>query len=206
MDMMTERQFLEQLTGERWTGLRFLEIVPAGTRQFARLCEAVHQSFTRDITITCRTMECPGALRSLGLGRHHEQMASQMSEKTGMPLQRAEDLLAATPILKQNARAIAMGTTDQPDVLIGYLRPEAAMKLLRCWQQATGQRLSTSLSAFTAVCASLVAAEQDDQPVFSFGCPDSRQYGGIGPNRLVAALSRKATSQMMQEIEDHANV
>jgi len=203
---MTERQFLEHLTGERWTGLKFIETVPAGTQRFARLCEAVHQSFSRDITITCGTMECPGALRSLGLGRHDEQMASQMSEKTGMPLQRAEDLLAATPILERNARAIAMGATDQPDVLIGYLRPEAAMKLLRGWQQRTGRRLATDLSAFTAVCATLVGAEQDDQPVFSFGCPDSRQYGGIGPDRLVAALSRKATSQMMQEIEDHANV
>ena len=80
------------------------------------------------------------------------------------------------------------------------------MKLLRCWQQVTGRRLSTDLSAFTAVCASLVAAEQDDQPVFSFGCPDSREHGGIGPDRLVAALSRDTASQMMQEIEDHANV
>ena len=203
---MTERQFLEQLTGERWTGLKFIEAVPAGTQRFARLCEAVHQSFGSDITIACGTMECPGALRSLGLGRPDEQMALQMSEKTGMPMQRAKALLSASPILKRNVRSIELGNADRPDILLSYLQPEAAMKLLRCWQQMTGRRLSTDLSAFTAVCASLVAAEQDDQPVFSFGCPDSREYGGIGPDRLVAALSRDTASQMMQEIEDHANV
>jgi len=84
--------------------------------------------------------------------------------------------------------------------------PDAAMRLLRCWQQMMGRRLATRLSGFTAVCASLVAAHQEGQLVFSFGCPDSRRYGGIGPDRLVAALPREVASQMMQEIEDHANV
>lgn len=203
---MTERQFLEHLTGERWTGVKFLETVPSGTKPFVRLCEAVHRSFDENVVVACAAMECPGALRSLGLGRHDEQMAWQMSETTGMPVERALGLLAATPILARDVRAIELGTTYPPDVLVAYLRPETAMKLLRCWQQATGQRLCTSLSAFTALCASLVMADHDDQPVFSFGCPDSRKYGGIGPDRLVAALSRKAMLQMMQEIEDHAHI
>ncbi len=203
---MTERQFLEQLTGERWTGVGFLEACPSNTRPSARLCEAVHSSFTGDLTIVCGRLECPGALRSLGLGRHDEQMAWQISEKTGIPVERARALLSAGPILTRDVRAIQLGAMDQPDVLMAYLRPEAAMKLLRFWQQVTGRRLSTELSTFTAVCASLVAAEQDGQPVFSFGCPDSREHGGIGADRLVAALSRKSASQMMQEIENHAHI
>ena len=203
---MTERQFLEHLTGERWTGVKFLETVPSGAKPFVRLCEAVHCSFNENLTLLCGSMECPGALRSLGLGQHDEQMARQMSEKTGMPLERAQGLLAASPILARNVRAVELGAIDRPDVLMGYLRPEAAMKLLRHWQQITGRRLATELSSFTAVCTSLVAAHQDKQPVFSFGCPDSRKYGGIGSDRLVAALPREVVSQMMQEIEDHANV
>jgi uncharacterized protein (DUF169 family) len=203
---MTERQFLEHLTGQRWTGVRFLETSPSGAKPFARLCEAVHCSFKENLTLSCGTMECAGALRSLGLGRHDEQMAWQMSEKTGMPLERAKGLLAATPILTANVRAVELGATDRPDVLMGYLRPEAAMKLLRHWQQITGRRLATELSSFTAVCTSLVAAHQEKRPVFSFGCPDSRKYGGIGPDRLVAALPREVVSQMMQESEDYAHI
>ena len=203
---MTERQFLEHLTGERWTGVRFLETAPSSAKPFARLCEAVHCSFKENFTLLCGSIECLGALRSLGLGRHDEQMAWQMSEKTGMPLERAKGLLAATPILTRNVRAVELGATDRPDVLMGYLRPEAAMKLLRHWQQMTGRRLATELSAITAVCASLVAAYQDGLPVFSFGCPDSREHGGIGPDRLIAALPQEVVSEMMQEIEDHANV
>jgi len=203
---MTERQFLEHLTGERWTGVKFLETIPPGAKPFGRLCEAVHHSFNENLTVTSTALECPGALRSLGLGRHDEQMAWQMSEKTGMPLERANGLLAATPILTRNVRAIELGATDCPDVLMGYLRPEAAMKLLRHWQQLSGQRLATELSSFTAVCTSLVAACQESPVVFSFGCPDSRQYGGIGPDRLVAALPREVVSQMMQESEDYAHI
>jgi uncharacterized protein (DUF169 family) len=203
---MNERQFLEKLTGQRWTGVRFLELPLPDAKPFARLCEAVRCSFRNDLTVACGALECLGALRSVGLGRHDEQMARQISEKTGMSLERAQGLLAATPILTRSFKTIQLGATDHPDVLMAYLRPEAAMKLLRRWQQTTGQRLATELSAFTAVCASLVAAYQEGQLVFSFGCPDSREYGGIGPDRLVAALPRGVVSQMMQEVEDHANV
>lgn len=203
---MTERHFLEHLTGERWTGVRFLETALPEAKHFARLCEAVRCSFQENLTVACGSLECFGALRTLGLGRHDDQMAWQMSEKTGMPLEHARSLLAATPILTSNVRTVELGATDHPDVFVAYLRPEAAMKLLRRWQQITGRRLSAELSAFTAVCASLVTAHHEGRPVFSFGCPDSRQYGGIGPDRLVAALPREVVSQMMQEIEDHANV
>jgi len=203
---MTERHFLEHLTQERWTGVRFLETTLPEAKRFPRLCEAVRCSFQEDLAVACGSLECFGALRTLGLGRYDDQMAWQMAEKTGMPLERAKGLLAATPILTGNVRTVELNAAERPDVLVAYLRPEAAMKLLRRWQQMTGRRLSADLSAFTAVCASLVAAYQDGRPVFSFGCPDSRQYGGIGPDRLVAALPREIVSQMMQEVEDHANV
>lgn len=203
---MTAYQFLERLTGERWTGVRLLETAPRGARSFARLCEAVQHSFKESLIVACGTMECLGALRSLGLGRHDEKMAQQISEKTGMPPERAKALLAATSVLKRDVRAAELGAIDSPDVLMGYLRPAAAMKLLRHWQQMTGRRLSTELSAFTALCASLVAAYQDGQPVFSFGCPDSREHGGIGPDRLIAAMPAGLVSQMMEEVKDHANV
>jgi uncharacterized protein (DUF169 family) len=183
-----------------------LETALPEAKHFARLCEAVRCSFQENLTVACGSLECFGALRTLGLGRHDDEMAWQMSEKTGMSLERAKGLLAATPILTGNVRAVELGATDHPDVFVAYLRPEAAMKLLRRWQQITGRRLSAELSAFTAVCASLVTAHHEGRPVFSFGCPDSRQYGGIGPDRLVAALPREVVSQMMQEIEDHANV
>lgn len=33
-----------------------------------------------------------------------------------------------------------------------------------------------------------------------------RQYGAIGPDRLVDAVPRELVSHMMQETQDHANV
>jgi len=203
---VTELEFLENLTQERWTALKFLATAPSPSRSEPRLCQAVCRSFDGPFTLACDRMECPGALRSLGLGQHDEQMARQMSEKTGMPPERARRLLAATPRLRQPARAVQMGRMERPDVLIAYLRPEAAMRLLRRWQLMTGDRLFSDLSAFTALCASLVTAHQEGRLVFSFGCPDSREYGGIGPDRLIAALPRGLAAQLMREGSEHANL
>ncbi len=203
---MAERQFLEQLTDSRWTGIRFLEHSSPDAKPCARLCDAVRLSFRENLTVPCETVECLGALRSLGLGHHDQLMAQQVSEKNGMPPQRAQELLNATPVLRGKVRAVELGTVDQPDVFMAYLKPEAAMHLLRRWQRGTGQRLATELSAFTAVCASLVAAYQEGPVIFSFGCPDSRRFGGIEADRLVAALARGAVRRMMQESETHANV
>jgi uncharacterized protein (DUF169 family) len=127
-------------------------------------------------------------------------MAVQISEKTGMSIAHANRLLAETPRLKGVARTVCLGNINKPDVFVTYLRPEAAMKLLRRWQQMTGKRLATELSAFTAVCTSLVVAYQEGQPAFSFGCPDSREYGGIRPELMIAAIPA-LTARKLQERE-----
>lgn len=76
-----------------------------------------------------------------------------------------------------------------PDVLVTYVRPEAAMRLVRAWETATGHSLHADISSIMAVCGNAVVKAYTSQSIsISFGCPDSRQYGGIQPEEMVLAV------------------
>lgn len=186
--MMNEREYLEYLTGDRWTGIRFVAAPQEKIQPFSLLCEAVSCSFERDIVMDAADVTCPGACHCLGLERDEERMAHRMSERAGITAGHAVRIIGGTPRLETGIAALALGRIDHPDVLVSFLTPKAAMCVLRRWQRFSGTRLTTSFSAFAALCAALAAAHTGNEPVFSFGCPDSRAYGGITDDRLIAAM------------------
>ncbi len=203
---MTEFTFLEKLTDEKWTGLRFCLSPSTGTAtKCIRLCEAISRSFQENLQLSCKDLECAGALRCLGLLRNETQMALKMSERTGIPIERVTRIIDETPRFETPTTGIELGKIECPDILLAYLKPCGAMKLLRQWQQMTGQRLELKLSAFTSVCTAVVLSAgsenngQSGSLTFSFGCPDSREYGGVPEDRLIAALPLGLVKKLMQE-------
>jgi uncharacterized protein (DUF169 family) len=207
--MMTLYESLLELTGERWTGVRLYgepTLCAQNPKYFARLCEAIGQSFESALTVNPRDFDCRGALRTFGLNTDDEDMAQQMACRAAMPIGQARQIIRATPSVKEKVHAIEMGCIEKPDIVISYLTPGAAMRLLRRWQQSTGRRLETHLSAFTAVCAAVAGAFNTGQLVFSFGCPDSRDYGGIAANQLIAAMPVNLAEELMQEEAEHAHI
>jgi len=133
-------------------------------------------------------------------------MAREMAQRVPMATKNAKRVIRTTPRLHQPARFIIIGHIEKPDVLVSFLSPEAAMRLLRRWQQHFGCRLKTDLSASTAVCAAIAQAYIHDELVFSLGCPDSRDYGGITAHQLIAALPASLAARLMRELPRHGNV
>lgn len=190
---MNRLRALEEKTGGCWTGIKFHhDEVPKGTRSGRpmRFCEAVAESRTRPIILTPEVVECPGARRSFGWTTEGDNaLAAAMAAKADIPPDVAMGLIAGIPILKAVPVAITVGTYDEPDVAISYAQSQAAMNLLRCWQAVSGKALAAEISSVMAVCGSVVArAHLTGQLCLSFGCPDSRQYGVIGRDRLVVGL------------------
>jgi uncharacterized protein (DUF169 family) len=136
----------------------------------------------------------------LGQCVNDEQLATHITEETGIELQRIRQIIAGSPRMNPPMTAIELGKIGDPEICIGYLRPESAMRLLRQWQQLSGMRFNTVLSTFMAVCSAVVTSYIDHKLVFSLGCPESRQRGGIPPDRLVAALPCSLVTKMMQEV------
>jgi uncharacterized protein (DUF169 family) len=63
------------------------------------------------------------------------------------------------------------------------------MRFLNVYQRVFGEKLKVELSGFAAVCGNVaVKAYVDKKVSLSFGCEDSRQYGGISRDRLIVGI------------------
>lgn len=185
---------LEQVTGTQWIGVKFLKCLSM-SRDCARwgalrFCEAVHQAGHACIELSPEIIRCEGAKRAFGwIKNNDEALALHLSEKAGMEGVRARELVRQVPVLGYSYAGIRVGACANPDVLVTYARPEAAMRLIRLWETATGHSLRVEVSSIMAVCGNAVAKAYMSQSIsISFGCPDSRQYGGIRPEEMVIAI------------------
>lgn len=197
---LTDR--LQSGFGGIWTGVTFRdEPVPtaAQAKHDMRLCEAVARSFLKPIVLAAHQIGCPGARWALGLAPDDHTLARQMSQKAGLPFDTLYKVLAETPRLEPTAAAVSFGVTDDvPNVVVGYLQPKEAMTLLRQWHVRHGRLPTVPLSSFLAICAWVVVrALILDELCVSFGCFDSRQFGGIGSDTLVVGMPSVRAEQLV---------
>ena len=154
-------------------------------------CEAVLASSTGPFALTKALINCPGAQRSFGWLRNgNAAIVDKLTGHGGFDPQGAEVLVNNTPVIeKEEFMAITVGTYDKPDILLSYLQPENAMRFVRQWQNIRHENLDFSVSSIMAVCGSVaVGAYTTGRVCCSFGCPESRNYGGIGRDRLVIGV------------------
>lgn len=198
---MNRLRALEGKIGGCWTGVKFrCGGVTEGMRpkQAMRFCEAVAESRTRPIMLTPEVVECPGARRSFGWATHgDEALAVAMAEKAGISPDVAKSLICAIPSLRTVPASVTVGADHEPDVALSFAQPAAAMNLVRRWQALSGKTLLVEVSSVMAVCGSVaVRARLTGQLCLSFGCPDSRRYGAIRRDRLVAGLPMSVAEKL----------
>jgi len=185
---------LEQVTDTQWIGVKFLKCLSASRdgppRGVLRFCEAVRQVGQARIDLSPEMIRCEGAKRAFGWMKNKDEgLVLHLSEKTGIKSDRAQELVRQVPVLGYSYSGIRVGNCANPDVLVTYARPEAAMRLVRLWETATGHSLRVDISSIMAVCGNAVVRAYMSQSIsISFGCPDSRQYGGIQPDEMVIAV------------------
>ena len=199
----------EEATG-RWTGVTFHhDGVPAGNpvRAEMRLCEAVARSFHETIVLPVEYIRCLGARRCLRLTRNDDELALRISTEAGIALDVAYKAIEEVPRVFRPATAVTLGKQPSPDVVIGYVQPGLIMNLVRRWQEIYGAGPSVKLSSFMALCGNVLAgAHTSRQPCLSFGCPDSRKYGGIEEDMLVVGIPSCLAETLFREKRHHANV
>jgi len=181
---------LESNIGGRWTGITFHREDVNHKKVIARpmrFCEAIKESSTGPITLNKDLLSCPGALRSFGWSTNGDnQLAENMAKKNGTTKEIALGLIKNVPLFKESISAITIGGSESPDVIVSYSQPTAVMSLLYSWQMVKGIDFEVDLSSVMAVCGNVAAgAYQLDKVCLSFGCPESRQYGTIGRDRLI---------------------
>ena len=197
---MEDFEFLEKRFGGWWCGVKFgrgsgEDIRPAPHPM--RFCEAVAASRTGPIVLTPGLMNCPGGARSLGWKIDEQKMVRTLADKAGLDVEMAHDLIRDTPRIAKPSEFVTVGTQDNPDIVISYAHPDVVMGLVREWQALDGRSPLTRISGFMSVCGAVAAnAYLKRRLCVSFGCPDARQYGGIGRDRLVIGFPMRQVARL----------
>jgi uncharacterized protein (DUF169 family) len=94
-----------------------------------------------------------------------------------------------TPRFEEPPAAIALDMGDPPDIVMAALLPDQAMRLIQLYERTQDRPISPVVSSVMSICANIaVRALQTGDLALSFGCDDSRAFGGIPRERLVAGM------------------
>jgi len=191
-----------------WTSIKFLPRVPGDLHprpaDQVRFCEALARAAEGEWILTPESVCCAGAQRCFGwLPGTDRDLAWDLAEKLGVSATTAGTAIADVPTLPGRFDAIWVGTDTAPDVYVSYVVPETAMRIVRTWQRIYGKSLPVKVSGIMSVCGSAVVNSYVNHTIsLTFGCPDSRRYGGIGPEQLVIALPADLLAKIQRLSEE----
>lgn len=191
-----------------WTSVKFLQHMPGDLTlmptEKVRFCEAVSRAAEGEWILTSETVCCVGAQRCFGwLKGADRDLAWNLADKLQVSATTAGTAIADVPILPEGFEAVWVGTDGAPDVYVAYVLPETAMRIVRSWQRIYGTSLPIKVSGIMSVCGSGVVNSYVNHTIsLSFGCPDSRRYGGIGREQLVVAMPADLLTKMRRASED----
>ena len=189
---------LSQISTSEWIAVKFQGQLFTPGNGPIRFCEAVNKAQKENVSLTCDSLCCDGARRCFGWLKNNDmELAQRLSQKTDMSQDVAYELIRRVPVLNESIFRISLGTNIQGDVFISYAGPESAMKLIRNWQKMSSQSLRTDISSIMSVCGNIAVRSYLEQSIsISFGCPDSREYGGIKKEQLVIGLPYNIASSL----------
>ena len=191
-------KILSQISSSDWVAVKFQEHMSVADIESVRFCEAVCKAQKRNVSLSFGNVCCDGARRCFGWLKNNDmKLAKRLSQKTAVNQDVAYELIRSVPVLNEKIVGISLGTNIQGDVYISYASPESAMKLVRDWQKMTSQNLRVEISGIMSVCGNVAVRSSLGQSIsISFGCPDSREYGGIEKGQLVIGLPYNIASSL----------
>ncbi len=201
---------LIQMFGPKCTAINvngeLTEFINIPARQM-KFCEAVNQSFKVPIRLNADNLGCPGAMRSIGFESNDKQLAKTISGENNLPVKFIRTALQKIPYLN-GINHINLGLTGylgnnlQPDLYIMYIQP---FKVTGLMHKLTKMALIPSVLPYTflSVCGNVFANCYLNQKVsISFGCPESRKYGGIGEDEIVVGLPFSVAENLLRYYGD----
>lgn len=180
--------------GSRWTGVKFFFDDPPKKGGYfpeeTRFCEAIGQSWSSNNLLARGCINCMGANYVFGWEKNiRNKVIENFHRKKNMSLKDATSIVEGMPKMEVAPIAIGLNGGESPDLLIACLQPQQFMRLFIVYQGVFGENLKVELSGYAAVCGNVaVNAYLCEKISLSFGCEDSRQYGGIPRDRLIVGI------------------
>lgn len=196
---------LERIVPGRWHGISFINdaeesLKGVEVRKAARFCEAIKTAVVSKMAISPGEFTCPGAIYAFGgTVDVSKTMMERMVEQKGYPSASATYLIENTPHFREMPEMIGFNCTDQPDILVSQLQPEQTMKLLQLYHIKLGRGFRTEIPSVICACGNtVVRAYQSHDLAISFGCDDSRLFGGLSRDRLYVGLPHSLATELVQ--------
>jgi len=196
----------QQHFGGRWTGVKFyFDELPAVTEHSVRdirFCEAIKKALVHPMLLRPEDLNCHGARYVFGWDETAKgEMAKKFHDQEGFSESKAKELVRNLPKLHGSLKGIGLNLKNSPpDLLLSYLQPGQVMKLLRSYQIHFGKDLNVDLSSIVSVCGHVaVEAFIKQQIALSFGCRDSREYGGITRDRVAVGVPVELARELTGE-------
>ena len=159
-----------------------------------KFCEAVSYSFKVPLQINKNNLDCPGARRNVGFDKDDDKLAKNISDNTHIPLNYILSALQKIPMPLKDIYSIALGITEemeqivQPDLFIIYTQPVNIMQIIH---NSAKQEIQPVISPYSllSICGNvLIRSYRDQNMSISFGCPESRKFGGVDNEEIVIGV------------------
>ncbi|MBN2412850.1 DUF169 domain-containing protein [candidate division KSB1 bacterium] len=190
----TQQKFMEKF-GSHWIKIKFYTDEP-DEKNFkeiknVRFCEATKIAINHPVILDSDSINCPGALFAFGW-QDKSQFYQKCLQKSKLNRKALDAMITKLPRLNGEYKYIGLNTTDEPDVILSYILPEDAMKLLYLYHNKQAENLDASLCSMTSICGGIAVKTFIKNEIgFSFGCAESREFARIGSERLVVGIPGK---------------
>jgi uncharacterized protein (DUF169 family) len=179
-----------------------------------RFCQAVDYVLktSRSLLLKEGDVSCPAARIVLGFEDDGDILVECADKLVDAGRFRDEDtaiqVLTDVPIIRGDICSILLSSTGVlPDTYVFHSNPTVIMRVVHAYQRAYARPLRFDVTGVMPVCGNCaVRSYLTNEVCVSFGCDDSRKYGGIPDNELVMSIPlRKAPPilQSLSEMKEH---
>jgi len=189
---MNFKNQLENILGDRQTGVKFnsdnnSSYKPPG--KSIKFCEAVISSITNPILLRKENIGCLGARRAFGFYHDDNSFAKEISKETKIPYDFIKKAIAEIPIIDFPIDNILLGSYENPDVKITFVKPYKITKLILLYAKIYTEKPVISSYFFMSVCANTaVQTLLTNKICISFGCPESRKEGRVQNDEVIVGI------------------
>lgn len=169
-----------------------------------RFCEAVNHSFHAPLLLNSSNLACKGSQRSFGLSLSDEHLIKHISEESKISTSIVKMVLQDTPVFDQPVKNIFLGIQNQmeeeirPDMFILQIKPKDVMELIKQYILKTSKFPIIKTHPFLSVCGGvLVSTIKQKLMSISFGCSDSRRFGGVDDSDVIVGLPFNICKQLL---------
>lgn len=183
---------IQNIIGERQTGIKInsLQVTNYNSpKKPMKFCEAVVDSLHIPLVICKEDIDCFGAQRSFDFYRDDKKLAAQISEETNISHRFILNALNEIPVINNPVKNITLGSSEEPDVIIAFAKPDKITQLILLYATYFEEKPLITPYFFMSVCGNIVAQTYNTGKIcISFGCPESRKFGGILEDEVIVGI------------------